>query len=174
MSKRFPSLSHGDTSINKRNEYFLLFLDHNACNKSYHGLIWRCCPMIWDGWPMERLLILLTGIGYLMIFVQVTLFHYRQNFRHWSMWIPVIELPLFGLLSIIFVFFGGNLLFTILAVSFVIGTLSGMTGSIYHFRGIGQRVGGYELRNFLIGPPLMLPGTITAFSLLGLIALFWR
>ena len=43
-----------------------------------------------------------------------------------------------------------------------------------HIRGVGERVDGYKLRNFLIGPPLTLPALITAVSLLGLIALYWE
>ncbi|MCF8567389.1 hypothetical protein LLE49_21950 [Alicyclobacillus tolerans] len=130
--------------------------------------------MNWLGWPVERILILFTGIAFLMIFVQVTMFHYRQNFRHWSMWIPVLGTPVFGMVSIIYGFYNGIWLAQLLAILFVVGFVAGGFGSFMHVRGVGQRVGGFELRNFLIGPPLTLPGMVSAISVLGLIALYWR
>lgn len=130
--------------------------------------------MNWLGWHVERILILFTGIAFLMIFIQVTLFHYRQNFRHWSMWIPVLATPVFGLLSVLYGFYNVAWFGQLLAILFVIGFIAGGFGSFMHIRGVGQRVGGYELRNFLIGPPLTLPAMVSAISVLGLIALYWR
>lgn len=123
---------------------------------------------------MERVLILFTGLAFLLLFIQVTLFHYRQNFRHWSMWIPVLGTPVFGLLSVIYGFYHALLLSQVLAILFAVGFLAGGFGSFMHIRGIGQRVGGYELRNILIGPPLVLPAMVSAISVLGFIALYWR
>lgn len=128
----------------------------------------------WLGWPIERILIIFTGILFLVIFIQVTLFHYRQNFRHWSMWIPVLATPVFGLLSVIYGFYNTFWLAQLLAVLFGIGFIAGGFGSFMHIRGVGQRVGGYELRNFLTGPPLTLPAMVSAISVLGFIALYWR
>ncbi|MGB8956705.1 MAG: hypothetical protein WCC10_15115 [Tumebacillaceae bacterium] len=127
----------------------------------------------WLGWPLERIVILLLGFMYLMIFVQVTLFHYRQNFRHWSMWIPVIATPVDGLLLITLAFYNTDLIRTILVLLLFLSVVAGAFGSYMHARGIGERVGGYEMRNFLVGPPLMLPGMITGSSILGLIVLLW-
>lgn len=45
---------------------------------------------MWDGWPISRILFLFTGLALLMITVQVSIFHYRQNFRHWAQYVPVI------------------------------------------------------------------------------------
>lgn len=127
----------------------------------------------WLGWPLERIVILLLGFMYLMIFVQVTLFHYRQNFRHWSMWIPVIATPVDGLLLITLAFYNTDMIRTALVLLLFLSVVAGAFGSYMHARGIGERVGGYEMRNFLVGPPLMLPGMITGSSILGLIVLLW-
>ena len=129
--------------------------------------------MTWNGWTMERILLLLLGLMYLMIFVQVTLFHYRQNFRHWSMWIPVIATPVAGMLLVFFAFFYAEWLRTSLFLLLALSLLAGGFGSYLHWRGIGERVGGYTGRNFLVGPPVMLPGMITGTSLLGLIVLLY-
>ncbi|MEI3607187.1 hypothetical protein SPD48_15950 [Pseudogracilibacillus sp. SE30717A] len=130
--------------------------------------------MVWDGWSLHRIIVLAMGLLFLVIFIQVTLFHYRQNFRHWSMWIPVTATPLFGLLLIIYTFYHANWLLLLLTVLLVVGVLAGLFGSFMHIKGIGKRVDGYKLRNFLIGPPLTLPSLITAASVLGLFALHWR
>lgn len=57
--------------------------------------------MYWNGWSLDRVVVIAMGVFFLVIFVQVTLYHYRQNFRHWSMWIPVTVAPLFGLALIV-------------------------------------------------------------------------
>ncbi len=127
----------------------------------------------WNGWSLDRVFILALGLLFIVIFVQVTLFHYRQNFRHWSMWIPVIATPLFGLCLVLFTFYNAAWLLSVLNVLLAIGIIAGLFGSFMHIRGVGQRVDGFKLRNFLIGPPLTLPALVTAVSLLGLIALNW-
>lgn len=129
--------------------------------------------MNWLGWPLQRVLILFVGVAFLLIFVQVTLFHYRQNFRHWSMWIPVLATPVFGVLSMYLAVYNVLWLRYVLTLLFIIGVAAGGFGSYMHVRGVGERVGGYELRNFMTGPPLALPVLVSAMSILGLIALFW-
>ncbi|MBP1931140.1 hypothetical protein [Ammoniphilus resinae] len=129
--------------------------------------------MGWNGWPLDRVFIFALGLMFLVIFVQVTLFHYRQNFRHWSMWIPVTATPVFGLCMVLFSFYNVTWLHFLLTVLLSVGILAGGYGSYMHVHGIGQRVGGYEMRNVLVGPPIALPSMITATSLLGLIALYW-
>ncbi|HEU4964115.1 MAG TPA: hypothetical protein VFV52_09740 [Bacilli bacterium] len=127
----------------------------------------------WYGWPLERVVLLLIGLMFFMIFVQVTLFHYRQNFRHWSMWIPVIATPVDGFLLVWFAFYAVPWLLLTIQTLMWVSLFAGGFGSFMHARGIGQRVGGYEMRNFLVGPPLMLPGMITGSSILTLVVLYW-
>lgn len=131
--------------------------------------------LMWDGWPIERVILLFAGIALLTISLQVGIFHYRQNFRHWTMYGPVVGGPVLGVLAIMLSFYNAPLLRTVLAVSLFIGIVLGVTGSVLHINGIGQRVGGYQqTQNFLIGPPVALPIMVTAMSILGLIALYWR
>lgn len=129
---------------------------------------------MWYGWPIARVILLFTGIAFLMISLQVTIFHYRQNFRHWAMIGPVAEGPLLGLLSIVLAFYNLPALRSITIVLLFVGVASGLAGTTFHVHGIGQRVGGYvESQNYLIGPPLTLPMMFAAISVLGLIALYW-
>lgn len=130
--------------------------------------------MPWNGWPLSRVVMLFAGLLFLVIFVQVTLFHYRQNFRHWSMWIPVLGTPIFGLAALVVTLFNASWLQKPLAFLLVVGLVAGLFGTHMHIRGVGKRVEGYVLRNFMTGPPLGLPLLVTAVSLLGLLGLYWR
>lgn len=129
--------------------------------------------MGWNGWPFTRVVILFTSLAFFLVFIQVTLMHYRQNFRHWSQWVPVIELPLLGLNALILTFYNIDLVRWSLMILTIIGIIGGMIGFYMHFSGVGKRVDGYRLNNFLIGPPIILPLLITAMSALALLALYW-
>lgn len=126
-----------------------------------------------DSWGLDRIIILFSGVLFLIIFIQVTLFHYRQNFRHWSMWIPVLATPIFGVILLVLSFFYVDWLITLTTWLLIIGLIAGLFGTFMHIRGVGQRVDGYKLRNFLIGPPLTLPFLISGISILGLLAIYW-
>lgn len=130
--------------------------------------------MYWTGWPWDRVIILFTGLAFFMIGLQVALFHWRQNFRHLAMWVPVTASPVLGLLAVLLSFYNLPVLRLIFAVGLAGGVLSGIGGFVLHFEGVGERVDGYRVQNFLVGPPITLPLMVTAISLLGLIALYWR
>ena len=129
---------------------------------------------MWNDWPIARVIFLFTGLALLLIFIQVTLFHYRQNFRHWAMWLPVLGTPAIGLLAIWLSINNSIGIRRITVVFLTIGLFAGVIGFFYHFRGVGQRVGGYKTANFLVGPPVILPLMVTAICILGLIAVYWR
>ena len=129
--------------------------------------------MGWQGWPLARAVILFTSFGFLLIFVQVTLFHYRQNFRHWSQWVPVITLPILALNALMLSFWNLAWIRSFFIILCIADSLGGLSGFYYHLRGVGQRVDGYRLQNFLVGPPVILPLLITALSSLGLLAVYW-
>lgn len=122
---------------------------------------------------MERILFLFVGVLFLGLFVQVTLFHWRQNFRHWSMWVPVLATPTLGVLAFLLAMVNSEMLRGVFAFLSAVGVLAGMVGSYYHIEGVGERVEGYTLSNFMVGPPLVLPFMITLVSLLALFALYF-
>lgn len=129
--------------------------------------------MYWTGWPLERILLLVVAILYTLIFIQVTMYHYRQNFHRKVMWVPVLEAPSIAVAILLYVFYNMAWLQLVLAILFWIAVLSGITGTLYHIRGIGKRVGGYEARNFLIGPPITLPSLLSFYGIIGLLVLYW-
>lgn len=126
------------------------------------------------GWSINRMLYLITSVMFAAVFIQVTLFHYRQNFRHWAMWGPVLGTPALALIALTLFFVDLAWLRYIFVVFLVVGAAEGLGGFYYHVTGVGKRVGGYKFNNFLTGPPPMLPLTVTVVSLLGLIAVYWR
>ncbi|TFE19533.1 hypothetical protein [Cohnella luojiensis] len=130
--------------------------------------------MYWDAWPIERILILFVSLAFMMIGIQVTMFHYRQNFHHKSMWLPVISAPIFFMIGLVLTFYNVMWLNGLFQVMMWFGVISGLIGFYFHVRGVGVRVGGWALRNFLIGPPVTLPMMYTAISVLGLIAVYWE
>lgn len=127
---------------------------------------------MWGGWPLERILYLFLGVLFLGVFVQVTLFHWRQNFRHWSMWIPVVATPALAIVSLALTVVNAEFFRSIFGLLSAFGVLAGMMGSYFHVEGVGERVDGYTLSNFMVGPPLVLPLVITLLSLLALLTLY--
>lgn len=129
--------------------------------------------MNWPGWPLDRVVILFVGLAFLLVGIQVALLHYRQNFHHKVMWSPVISSPLLFASGVLLAFYNTGWTVNLFMVLMGIGALIGLVGFYYHWRGVGVRVGGYELRNFLIGPPVILPLLFTALGVLGILAVLW-
>lgn len=125
-------------------------------------------------WSLNRMLFLFAAIGFGLIGLQVTLFHYRGNFRNWSMWIPVITAPIAALLTGWYALAPFPYMRPVITWFLWAEAFGGLGGFGMHARGIAQRLGGFQMNNVLTGPPITLPLTLTAFSLLGLVALYWR
>jgi hypothetical protein len=129
--------------------------------------------MYWDHWSLDRIVILFVSLAFLLIGIQVTLFHYRQNFHNKAMWLPVISSPVFFIAGVVLTWYNASWLQLLFSILMWIGVVSGLIGVFFHVRGVGLRVGGWALRNFMIGPPIILPVVFTALSVMGLIALNW-
>lgn len=130
--------------------------------------------MVWIGWPLQRVLTAFVGLAYGMLFGQVYLFHDRQNFRHWAMFLPVIGAAAIALTALGLAFLNVVWLVPVLNLILGIAVLEGITGLYYHLAGVGNRVGGYVQQNFEKGPPAFLPAIFSALALLGFLALLWR
>jgi hypothetical protein len=129
--------------------------------------------MYWSAWSLDRIVVLFVAAAYAFIGLQVTMSHYRQNFHHKAMWGPVISSPVFLLAGLAFVLLNQPWLAVLFQILMWVGIAEGFVGFYYHFHGVGVRVGGYESRNFLIGPPVVLPLLFSAMGALGLLALYW-
>ncbi|WP_238402963.1 hypothetical protein [Paenibacillus mesophilus] len=130
--------------------------------------------MYWDAWSLDRFLIFFVSVAFVLIGGQVTMFHYRQNFHHKSMWVPVVSAPFFFVTGLALTFYNAGWLRLLFTLFMAMGVLDGLVGVYFHAKGVRLRVGGWAMRNFLIGPPVILPFLFTAISALGIIAIFWR
>jgi hypothetical protein len=128
----------------------------------------------WDGWPFARLYMLLVALAFVVIGLQVLLFHWRAGFRRWTMYGPILLAPLIVLAGIVGALQrDGSLGWIVLSV-FGLGILDGLVGIVEHLRGIVRRIGGFTLRNLMSGPPPLLPVAFTALALTGALALVWE
>jgi hypothetical protein len=130
--------------------------------------------MYWDEWSLDRVLILFVSLAFILLGIQVTMFHYRQNFNQKSMYVPVVLAPIIFVAGIVLTWYNAPWLHLLFIVLMWVGIVTGLIGFYLHVRGVGVRVGGWALRNFLIGPPVILPLMFTALGVLGLIALYWK
>jgi hypothetical protein len=109
---------------------------------------------------------------YAGIWVQVTLLHWAGAFAARAMWAPVLLTPPIVLAAALGVI-DRSVFGWIAAVALGLGALDGLYGLYRHVRGVGFQVGGYTLRNFMAGPPFVLPLAYSLIGVLGLIGLFW-
>lgn len=129
--------------------------------------------MPWMGWPFERVVLLFTGLAFVMIWLQVSLLHWGGAFHKWQMWVPVV----YGIvLAIVGIGMAISLTpTTVIAglILFGIGVLGGLAGLYYHLRAIGYYILGHNIRNYIAGPPPVLPAVFAAMSAFGMLAIYW-
>jgi hypothetical protein len=128
----------------------------------------------WDGWPLERFLYLFLAAAYLMVWAQLTLFHWRGAFRSRFMWGPVLYTPLLVAMAAFMGIARGDAIEAAYVILFSIGVAEGLLGALLHARGVAAYVGGFNLRNLMAGPPIILPMMYAALSGLALLVYYWE
>lgn len=127
----------------------------------------------WDNWTLGRLLTLIIAFGFLMIWAQMTIWHYRGKFHRRAMWIPVILLPLLAMTSIIVAFHPVTWTGWLQTSVCVFGIIVGLIGNWLHIRAISKRTGGIRLENLMSGPPFILPLSVSVFSIVQILNLWY-
>jgi hypothetical protein len=128
----------------------------------------------WDGWPFARLYMLLVALAFLVVGLQVLLFHWRAGFRRLTMYGPVLLAPVLVLAGAVGALQRDGFVGWVVLAVFVLGILDGVIGIAEHLRGIARRIGGFSLRNLMSGPPPLLPVAFMALALTGALALVWE
>jgi hypothetical protein len=128
----------------------------------------------WDGWPFARVYMLLVALAFLVIGLQVLLFHWRAGFRSPTMYGPVLLAPVLVLSGVVGAFLRDGLIGWLVLAVFALGIVDGLIGVFEHLRGIAHRIGGFSLRNLMSGPPPLLPVAFMALALTGALALLWE
>lgn len=128
----------------------------------------------WDGWDLDRTVLVFTAAAYLVIWIQLSLYHWAGGFKHVAMWGPVLSTPLViggaALGAVMRDGIWGWIALGLLAF----GVLEGLLGLYFHVEGIRSQIGGVSTRNLLSGPPPMLPVAYAAVGVLGAGALVWN
>ena len=126
-----------------------------------------------DAWQLRHFFYLFIGAAFLMIWVQAGLFHWRGAFRNVAMWIPVLFSPVLSAAGLALAFGGGRAIDTLFVIVFGLGVLDGLIGTYMHFAGVKHYIGGFTLRNFMAGPPVILPMIFTALAAAALLVFFF-
>jgi hypothetical protein len=127
----------------------------------------------WDSWPLERLVYLFLAAGFLLVWIQLSFFHWKAAFHNKIMWGPVLYTPLLILSALAMGLMRAPWLDSLFVVIFAIGVLEGLIGTALHLRGVSRMVGGLNLRNFVAGPPVILAVVFAALCGLGLLTHYW-
>jgi hypothetical protein len=127
----------------------------------------------WEGWDFQRFYLLFVGAAFLLLGLQVFLFHWRAAFSRRTMYLPVLAAPLLALAAVVAAITREGAIGWIAVAVFGAGILGGLVGVYEHLRGIGYRIGGFSLRNLVAGPPPLLPATFAAVAFSGGLAVLW-
>ena len=127
----------------------------------------------WEGWDFQRFYLLFVTAAFLLLGLQVFLFHWRAGFSRTSMYLPVAAAPLLALAAVLAAITREGAIGWIAVAVFALGLLGGLIGVYEHLRGIGYRIGGFSLRNLVAGPPPLLPATFAAVALSAGLAVLW-
>ncbi|MEX1021609.1 MAG: hypothetical protein WD058_00545 [Dehalococcoidia bacterium] len=128
----------------------------------------------WDGWELGRAVLAFSALLYAGIWVQLTLMHWAAAFRRWEMVPPVVVTPLIVVAILIGLVARDGVLGWIAVGALAVGVVEGMAGLFFHLKGIASQVGALRsMRNYLAGPPPMLPVAYALTGVLGLIGVFW-
>jgi hypothetical protein len=127
----------------------------------------------WDGWPFARAYLLIVAAGFVLLGLQVFLFHWRGAFRRWTMYAPVLMAPVIAAAGLVAAWTRDGWLGWAALTVFVLGVLDGLVGLYEHLRGIAERIGGFSLRNLMAGPPPLLPAMFAALAATGALAVVW-
>ncbi len=123
----------------------------------------------------QRQVAIVTGISALLSGFEAYYSHYKNNFRYWVQWTPVVLAPV--LAGTAFASVKSRKLATtaLPAVSALAGA-DAAVGFYYHARGVLRRPGGRKhlLYNIMYGPPIFAPLLFGAAGMLGILASLLR
>jgi hypothetical protein len=123
----------------------------------------------------QRQVAIVTGVSALLSGFEAFYSHYKNNFRYWAQWTPVLLSPALAAAA-----FGSVksrcLATTALPALSVISSADAAVGFYYHARGVLRRPGGSKhlLYNIMYGPPVFAPLLFGAAGMLGMLASLLR
>lgn len=123
----------------------------------------------------QRQVAIVTGISALLSGFEAFYSHYKNGFRYWVQWTPIVLAP-----ALAGVAFGSvksrKLATTALPALSVVAAADAAVGFFYHGRGVLRRPGGTKhlIYNIMYGPPIFAPLLFGAAGMLGVLASLLR
>jgi hypothetical protein len=120
---------------------------------------------------MQRTLAVTVAGSALPLGVEMYMEHYKGSFGDIWMWSPVVTSPLVSAAGV-----AGTVspraARTVLPAMGVVYALNGAIGTYTHLRGVANKPGGFSepTYNFIMGPPLMAPGSLILVGALAVLA----
>ncbi|MGC2403355.1 MAG: hypothetical protein WA510_26430 [Acidobacteriaceae bacterium] len=123
----------------------------------------------------QRQVALVTGISALLSGFEAYYSHYKNNFRYWVQWTPVVLAPVLAGTAFTAIKSRKVATLALPAVSALAGA-DAAVGFYYHARGVLRRPGGSKhlLYNIMYGPPIFAPLLFGAAGMLGVLASLLR
>jgi hypothetical protein len=123
----------------------------------------------------QRQVAIVTGISALLSGFEAYYSHYKNNFRYWVQWTPVVLAPMLAGTALASVK-SLRLATTALPAMSVLAGADAAIGFYYHARGVLRRPGGRKriLYNIMYGPPIFAPLLFGAAGMLGVLASLLR
>lgn len=123
----------------------------------------------------QRQVAIVTGISALLSGFEAYYSHYKNNFRYWAQWTPIVIAPLLAGTAFASVK-SRRIATTALPVLSVVAGADAAVGFFYHGRGVLRRPGGTKhlLYNIMYGPPIFAPLLFGAAGMLGILSSMLR
>jgi hypothetical protein len=123
----------------------------------------------------QKQVAIVTGISALLSGFEAFYSHYKNNFRYWVQWTPIVLAPLLAGVSFASVK-SRRLATTALPALSAAASVDAAVGFFYHARGVLRRPGGRKhlLYNIMYGPPIFAPLLFGAAGMLGTMASLLR
>ena len=123
----------------------------------------------------QRQVAIITGVSALLSGFEAYYSHYKNNFRYWVQWTPIVISPLLAMAS-----FGAvrsrRIATKALPAISAAAAADAAVGFYYHARGVLRRPGGTKhlIYNIIYGPPIFAPLLLGAAGMLGILASLLR
>jgi hypothetical protein len=123
----------------------------------------------------QRQVAVVAGISALLSGFEAYYSHYKNNFRYWVQWSPVVLAPVLAGTAFASVK-SRNIASTALPAVSALAGADAAVGFYYHARGVLRRPGGSKrlLYNIMYGPPIFAPLLFGAAGMLGILASLLR
>lgn len=120
---------------------------------------------------LQKTLAVTVAASGLPLGAEMYLEHYKGSFGDIWMWSPIVTSPLVSVAGVAGLR-SGRAARTVLPAMGALYALNGLIGIYTHLRGVKNKPGGFSepAYNFVMGPPLMAPGSLTLVGGLAMLA----